>query len=66
MEYAHTRRGDVLEVKLVDQTRKIVYRVKVNINDKKAVANVFNTLESYGLDLLEVLAIARSKQDNWF
>jgi|24BtaG_2_1085350.scaffolds.fasta_scaffold01514_10 hypothetical protein len=61
---------DELDIKLRDMaTRKTLYRVVVNINDPKKVADALMILEKYGVNIEQVYNIMqeRKKQKiNWW
>lgn len=46
-EYEHTINGDVMKIEIRDFTRRIVYRNKINLNDKKSVQGLLVMLEKY-------------------
>lgn len=64
-------KGDILEIKIRDLTRRILYKTKVNIYDKKRLAEVFEYLRKFGLDVEGIAAIIKSRtresdDSDWF
>jgi len=47
MEYSHRKEGDVVNVEIRDQTRRVLYRNKFNIKDKNAIISFLQVLEKY-------------------
>jgi hypothetical protein len=59
---------DILELRIRDMSRKIMYRANVDLNNKKKVAEALFYLEKYGLDIKELSKIIekRKKKGKWF
>lgn len=59
---------DILELRIRDMSRKVMYRANVDINNKKKVAEALFYLEKYGLKVEEIAKIIerRKKKGKWF
>lgn len=60
---------DEVEFKIRDMSRKIIYKGRANINNKKQLAEIFSVLKKYGVDLSEINEIIDKKEkkgNDWF
>lgn len=56
ISYKHVRRGNTLKVEIRDDTRRLEYRNKINLQDKNAVIEFLLVLEKYtSLSIYEVI-----------
>jgi hypothetical protein len=66
MEYLHRREGDLVKVEIRDETRRMIYRNKFNINDKVAIINFLQVLESYSKFNIAELIREKLRVGEWW
>lgn len=54
-KYSHHIYGDTLEVKIKDGSRRVLYRAKANVSDKKKVKQILNDLKKWDINASELL-----------
>ena len=66
MEYSHRKEGDIVDVKIVDMTRRVLYRNKFNIKDKNAIISFLQVLEKYSNFSIIDLIQKKMKMGDWW
>jgi len=66
MEYSHRKEGDVVNVEIRDQTRRVLYRNKFNIKDKNAIISFLQVLEKYSNFSIIDLIKKKMEIGNWW
>lgn len=66
LQYQHFQKGDTLRVEIRDQTRRVIYRNTICLNDKSQMRALLETLEGYSsLNIKELLKDKLEKEDYW-
>lgn len=66
MEYLHRKDGDLVEVRIKDETRKTIYKNRFNARDKNAILRLLEILEKYsGYSINEIIQ-DRLKIGEWW
>ena len=66
MEYSHRKEGDIVDVQIRDQTRRVLYRNKFNIKDKNAIISFLQILERYSNFSIVNLIQQKMKIGDWW
>ncbi len=66
MEYLYRREGEIVEVKIKDQTRRVIYKTKFNIGDKNAILKFLGILEKYSGFSVYQLVQEKLKVGDWW
>ena len=66
MEYSHRKEGDIVDVQIRDQTRRVLYRNKFNIKDKNAIISFLQVLEKYSNFSIIDLIQQKMKLGDWW
>jgi len=66
MEYSHRKEGDIVDVQIRDQTRRVLYRNKFNIKDKNAIISFLQVLEKYSNFSIIDLIQQKIKLGDWW
>lgn len=61
MEYSHKREGDLLKVEIRDSSRRVLYRDKFNIRNKKAILSLLTVLEKFSG--FSIINLVKEKMD---
>jgi len=56
--------SDVLEIKIVDSSRRTLYKRKVDINNKKDIARSLMVLEKYGVSIKDLAKIIDDRDNS--
>lgn len=66
-QYKHLRKGDVLKIEIRDQTYKLLYKKKINIQDKEALKQILEDLEKFSELKIKELFKEKIKNDqDWW
>lgn len=56
MQYSARREGDIVEIKIKDNSRRTIHKQRFNINDRNAILSLIKVLEKYsGFSVLELI-----------
>lgn len=53
--YKHFQSGHTLKVEIRDETRRLEYRNKINLNDSKAKEEFLIVLQKYGFSIYDII-----------
>lgn len=66
VNYMHYRVGDIVKVEIRDETYRIIYKKKFNMNSKKDVLEFLSIVEKFGKFSVIELIREKAKIGEWF
>jgi hypothetical protein len=59
--------GDILEVKIKDPSKRVYYRAKCPIHNKKRIREIIDNLRHFGVDVKKIIETVKvEKEEIWF